>query len=97
METVKEILNQLGGNKFVVMTGAHTILKHDDNTLSLKFRGSRRANYLKVQYIPSIDLYTVTIGKIGAKTYKVISQTEGVYNDMLQELFTRVTGLYTSL
>jgi len=92
------ILTQLGGGKFMAMTGAHNLVCSDDGcgTMMLKFKGSRKSNYLKV-VLNAMDLYDVEFGKIWGGKYKVISKHEGVYNDMLVSLFETETGLYTSL
>jgi len=39
----------------------------------------------------------MTFGKMVKYEYVVVKKYEGVYCDMLQELFTEATGLYTSL
>lgn len=88
------ILSQLGGNKFIVMTGAYNLMK-DGNALLLRFKGSKKANYLRIDLTAS-DLYKMTFGKIG-KDYKVVSEIDGIYFDQLQKIFTSQTGLYTSL
>ena len=43
------------------------------------------------------DTYTVTFSKLFKYEHKVISSHDGIYFDMLQELFTEETGMYTSL
>ena len=43
-----EILKQLGGNKFLAMTGAKN-LAYDDNSLNMKLpKNMSQANYLKI-------------------------------------------------
>jgi hypothetical protein len=91
MTTQETIFRQLGGNKFRVMTGA-TFMTSGENTLCVKFKGSRNANYMTIT-LNSNDLYDMKI----QKGIKVVSEFNDVYNDMLQSIFTNVTGLYTSL
>ncbi len=98
MQVAKEILNQLGGNKFLAMTGAHS-LWYDKNTLGMKLRNTtNKAKGLTIE-LKSDDTYTMKFYSQNAKTFevKVVGQFEGVYCDMLQEIFTNETGLYTSL
>lgn len=93
-----EIFRQLGGNKFKAMTGAYNMSYSNDGrgALSLKFKGSNKANYLKIT-LTSMDLYNMEFGKIRGHNYKVVKTYDGVYDDMLQKIFTNVTGLYTHL
>ena len=93
----KIILQQLGGGHFIAMTGAHGIFRDGDNILIVKFKGSRAANYLRVEYVPGIDTYNMQMGRTGKSGYKITDQHEGVYADMLTSLFTSHTGLNTNL
>jgi hypothetical protein len=99
METAKEILRQLGGNKFVVMTGAKNLIGHP-SALSFRLPGKNFArhdiNYVKIT-LNSMDLYDLEFGRVRGKTYKVISLCDGIYNDQLQAVFTAETGLDTHL
>jgi len=101
-----EIYKQLGGGKFVAMTGAKNFVD-GGNFLSFKLP-SRFAkngiNYVKITLTP-LDLYDMEFGKLtgGAWSasaslgYKVIKTKRGIYNDMLRSVFTTETGLNTSL
>jgi hypothetical protein len=94
-----EIMNQLGGMKFVTMTGAQYIT-YDSNmntaNLAFKFRGSRNATHCKI-ILDMMDTYTVTFYKVRGAECKTVCEHTGIYNDMLQSLFTEVTGLYTTM
>ncbi len=92
------ILNQLGGNKFVAMTGAYHMSAMTEGGLTLKFRGSRKANAVSIVLTP-MDLYEVKFMKINFKSYEIdnVHLAVGVYGDQLASLFTRVTGLDTHL
>ncbi len=94
MYVAKEILNQLGGNQFRMMVGAHNLVG-SDNSLALRFKGSRKWNALRVELTP-MDVYKVTFLKVGPKTFKE-SIHEDVYNEDLIPLFERETGLYCKL
>jgi len=88
------ILKQLGGNKFIAMTGA-TVMR-DDATLVVKFKGSRIANIMYVT-LNALDLYDVRICKFRGCEIKEVASMENAYSDMLQPFFTQITKLYTSL
>ena len=100
MEIAKEILNQLGGNKFIVMTGAKNLVAHESG-LSFKLPTKKHytknnINYVKIILTP-MDLYDIEYGTIKKFNYKVKETASGIYADMLQETFTKTTGLDTSL
>ena len=85
---------QLGGQKFIVMTGATCY--SDLNTLVVKFKGSKVANIMYVEYT-SLDLYNIKICKYRGLDVKVISETKNAYADMLRPIFEKITGLATRL
>lgn len=93
-------LKQLGGNKFIAMTGARNfIYSKKDNNISFKIpRAAHNINYVKIT-LNAMDLYDIEFGHINKKTfgYKVIKTVMGVYNDQLQSIFTQETELYTYL
>jgi hypothetical protein len=93
-----EILRQLGGNRFRAMTGAKNFTGHA-SALSFKLPSNfatKGVNYVKVTLTPA-DTYIVEFLKIRALKVTPIETVEDVYHDNLQGVFTRVTGLDTSL
>jgi len=101
-QVAQTILNQLGGNKFIAMTGAKQLTAHEHG---LSFRIGRNAtatNHVAIA-LDADDTYSIMFSKISIsrKTYEVKQKTikaaGGVYCDQLQEIFTSVTGMYTSL
>ena len=98
-EVALEILSQLGGNRFLAMTGAR-IVGFDAPSLSFRLPKARLGiKHVKVALDPS-DTYTVTFTRIGrapARTVTVVHELEGVYADQLVEIFESTTGLYTHL
>lgn len=94
------ILQQLGGNKFIAMTGASRI-SGDSTHLSFKIpRNTSKANAIGIYYDRGSDTYTMKFWKQkGAPTFEMVlvEQFDDVYADMLRTLFTDVTGLETSL
>jgi hypothetical protein len=97
MKAYEIILQQLGGNRFVAMTGANSFCYDTDNTLIFKFRGSKKFNGCRIT-LNGLDLYDMRFVKIGrAPTFKkVVEDVENVYCDQLQSIFTDKTGLYTT-
>ena len=94
-----EIMNQLGGKQFIAMTGAQYITydgKASSPNLSFKFRGSKIATHVKIA-LDVMDTYTVTFYKIRGAAIKTVKEWDGVYNDMLRDIFTTTTGLDTRL
>ena len=94
MNTATTILNQLGGNKFIAMTGATCY--SDGDTLVSKFKGSKIANIMYIT-LNEMDLYDVKICKFKGLDMKVVNEVKGAYSDMLKVIFEKSTGLRTSL
>ena len=106
LTTAQVILQQLGGNKFIAMTGSKNFVDCG-NALSMRLsRNKIGAQFLKVE-LNSMDTYDMVFSKskkvmdpkYGFKTdtLVVIEKVTGVYDDMLQNVFTKHTGLYTSM
>ena len=104
------ILDQLGGNHFLVMTGCHHLVG-DKNSLRMTIpRNASRANRLEITLEPD-DTYRMEFRRYregdwhirNGKCYETktideeVQTFDGIYFDQLQELFTQVTGMYTSL
>lgn len=89
------ILAQLGGRKFIAMTGAKNILG-GDNCLQFQIPTSNKINRVRITLTPA-DTYTVEFFNVRGVNYKLISITEDVYCDMLAGLFEMETGLATTL
>lgn len=97
MTTATTILSQLGGNKFLAMTGAKNLLNGGDYLQFDLPRGTKnKASKCRIT-LNAADLYSVEFFKI--RKYEVIniSKSENVYNDQLTTIFTNETGLYTKL
>ena len=92
------VLKQLGGNKFIAMTGAKEFVQHK-NYIRFKLP-SRFAkdgiNFVKIT-LNSKDLYDMEFGKVRGLNYKVIKTESDVHGDMLKRVFKAVTGLDTHL
>ena len=86
------IIEQLGGNRFIAMTGATIVYDESEKYILVRFRGSRKANGLIVKLEPS-DLYSMYFSRNG----ETVCVRKDVYWDKLQNIFTDVTGLATRL
>lgn len=93
MNTAQETLNQLGGNRFIAMTGA--VCYQDNNTLVVKFKGSKIANIMYVT-LNDADLYDVKICKFRGLDLKVVKEVQNAYAEMLRSIFEQTTKLATS-
>ena len=96
-DVARIIWEQLGGNKFRVMTGAKNLLNTGDGLAMRIGRNSSNSNYLKIT-LNSMDTYDMEFAKLtrmGEK--KSVTEYNDVYNDMLTDIFTSHTGMYTSL
>lgn len=93
----KTILEQLGGRRFCVMTGARNIAGGErDLSFRLPTGLSRGINVVRVTIDPS-DTYTVEFGFLRGRRYTLKSTHSDIYNDGLRSLFEHETGLATSL
>ena len=112
----RTIAQQIGGNKFLTMTGSK-FQYYGYNDLGYVYlmikltKNNSKAQYLKIQ-LNGLDLYDLTFTRIkktltplakelGIKVYDeeivIVKEYKDVYADMLQDIFTSVTGLYTKL
>jgi hypothetical protein len=100
-EISNTILQQLGGNKFVAMTGARKLVTLERG---LRFRLPDQfaiggINQVVVLLDPTDD-YTVRFERANVRARvpnKVVAEYSGVHADNLQSLFTKATGLDTHL
>lgn len=96
MTVAKEILRQLGGNKFIAMTGAKNF-GATDNSLTFKIgKNSSSANWVKI-VLNGKDLYDLSFIQVRGDKIKTLKTYDDVYFDQLQEIFTSFTGMYTHL
>lgn len=108
MRVADIILEQLGGYRFTVMTGAHGFIA-DGNTLRMMLtKNASKANRLWIT-LDGDDTYTMRFFKYTAPRFNTktctfteekvteIKKISGVYCDQLQDIFTETTGLYTRI
>lgn len=90
------IIEQLGGARFAVMTGASFFVSEIDRCVNVKFAGSGKANFMQVT-LELDDTYTVSFSQTRGLKMKNVSKYYMVHATDLQWLFTNVTGLLTRL
>ncbi|RWX52898.1 hypothetical protein [Photobacterium chitinilyticum] len=99
----KTILTQIGGQRFITMTGARQFIALD--TPGLQFDLPCDSMFVKQKIrrvqvrLDPCDTYTVLAltKQKGQLDYVVVAQQSGIYCDMLEAIFTDVTGLHTRL
>lgn len=102
------ILNQLGGNRFITMTGAKDFFTNGNDLCFSIPKNMSKANRVKI-VLDADDTYRVqfikfTPSRFNSKTFtftdskaETLKEYEMIYCDQLQELFTNYTGMYTRL
>lgn len=96
MNVSQTILQQLGGTRFMSMTGAKNFLT-TDNGLTMKVgKNAKGVSHIKITLVN--DLYNIEALSIrGFNEPKSKGQFEGVHAENLRSAFTTLTGLETSL
>ena len=93
-------LEQIGVGRMNAMVGAYNWTVRDDATISFRFKGSKEANYVSIEYVHATDTYTMKFLMIGHglnSTIKEVENVADVYCDNVHETFELVTGLLTRL
>lgn len=98
MRTISDtILDQLGGSKFLVMTGArHLVTSGNDLSMRLPRSALNRINHVRI-VLEANDTYTVVFSQIRGITVHVVHTSDMVHADQLRAIFERHTGLRVSL
>jgi len=104
------IIEQLGGNRFIAMTGSKDFV-WDDKKLTLTFSLSglaqKKGNRIQIEYDYNRDSYNLRLCKFLQPTLKRVMEKKNlwevrdsvydVYFDQLQDIFKQWTGLNTHL
>lgn len=101
-EIAQTILTQLGGNRFITMTGAKYFTAVENG---LQFRIPRAKGGIQFVTITvnGLDLYDVKFTKLKKSKHApapelvTVAHETNLYADALQAAFTEHTGLYTKL
>lgn len=93
------ILQQLGGGRFLAMTGAKNLIFGEAGELSFRLPIGRW-NHVKIELTP-MDVYSVTFSKLGRRsgvpTVTATQTCNDVYCDDLQYIVSKCTGLALTL
>ena len=92
MTVARTILDQLGGARFVAMTGAKDFVGSADGVTFKVGTNPKRVSQVRVTLMPA-DVYAMTFFRIG----KAPQIESDVYCNMLEAVFSERTGLYTKL
>lgn len=97
LTVAKTIIEQLGGNKFIAMTGSKNFIA-DDYKLSMKLiRNKSKAQYLTIT-LNSMDTYDLIFFSADKNFNRTVrAEKKNIYHDQLEEIFTSITGLNTRL
>lgn len=91
-----ELIKQLGGGRFIAMTGAKDFFIGPKGVVFKIGRNSKGVNYVRIN-LNSMDTYDIEFLQVRKFKEKVKSQAKGVYADTLRGAFEQHTGLRTSL
>ena len=90
------LLKQLGGNRFIAMTGAKGFAV-SNKYMSFKIgRNSKGINFVRIGHNAK-DLYDMEFGFVSVRGIKVKKKVKDVYADMLGQMFKKHTGMNVRL
>ncbi len=94
----KQLLQQLGGNKFITMVGAKNLaVDKSKNELHMKImRNAKGVSHVRIK-LTSRDLYDMEFIQVRAGKITIKSRVKGVYADQLGKMFKKNTGLNVRL
>jgi hypothetical protein len=99
-QIAETILSQLGGQRFLAMTGAKNLAVMK-NGLQMKINGRHPELGVKVNLVQitlnGSDLYDLNFGNVRADKLSVVKVLNDVYFDQLMDLFEANTGLYVTI
>lgn len=99
MFIARTILEQLGGRRFLAMTGARDLTALPEGGLVMKLPSNLtkdRISHVTIT-LTAMDDYQVEAVAVRAGKIKPITFREGIYCENLRETFESITGLVTSL
>ncbi|PHR91059.1 MAG: hypothetical protein COA69_13485 [Robiginitomaculum sp.] len=98
LEIANEILRQIGGNKFIAMTGAKNLVA-GPSSLSFKLPNNFAKdgiNHVAIALKPN-DLYDIAYSRLWGTKFAPLYNSTDLYCDMLTSDFTAITGLDCSM
>ena len=91
--SAQTVLEQLGGRRFIAMTGSNNFVKGENFIRFKVHRAQKSIKYVKIT-LTAMDTYDM---EFMTRSGKHIRTVDGIYADQLQETFTENTGLETRL
>jgi len=96
MEVAQNIIAQLGGQRFVMMTGARQLM-YTGRGVRFRLPSARQKINVVEITLNAADTYDVQFMRVRGFDAKVVSESSGVFCDQLRELFEGQTGLATRI
>lgn len=97
LAVAKEIIRQLGGQRFVAMTGAKNFTGGDRHvSFQLPRFAGVTVNAVHIE-LGGDDLYAMRFLRVAGSKVSEIKKVDSVYCDALASTFSDVTGLATGL
>ena len=90
-----ELIKQLGGNRFIAMTGAKDFAVGPKGAIFKIGRNAKSISHVRIDL--ENDLYNVEFIRVRGTKIKVVKYFKHIYFDQLRDLFEKNTGLRTSL
>lgn len=95
MSIAQTIIDQLGGNKFVAMTGAKNFVADDRSVAFSIGRNASKIN--RVMIVLENDEYNVLFYNARGFEARTIKTVDGVQASQLRDVFANATGMAVSL
>ena len=93
----KTILQQLGGNRFIAMTGAKNLASTENSlTFKISSRNKSKATPIKI-ILNCMDTYDMEFIECKKYEVKLLKKLGSIYAEDLQRVFTLETGLNIKL
>jgi hypothetical protein len=96
MDVASTILEQLGGGRFILMTGAKDLVGDDDSLVFKIGKNARGVNLVKIKLTP-MDTYRMEFYRVKKGSAELLKALNDVYWEDLQRFFTDQTGMETKL
>lgn len=96
MKTAHTILETLGGNKFMAMTGAKNFVGGDNMLMFSLPKNQSKGNKMRIT-LDANDTYTVEVFKIRGVDFQTVASREMIYAESLRSVFTTITGMDVAL
>jgi hypothetical protein len=106
MSVANEILKQLGGNRFIAMTGAKNIYTWNEYALYFELPPNKTKAKIFVITLTPMDAYKIEVFKKSTLKAQVIQgkpamirvkELDGIYCDQLKDVIEQLTGFYLTL